>query len=220
MAMHKYMKNNQGFTMIELVMVIVVLGILAALALPRLDRDLRQGAIDTVLSAVRYTQHMALLDDRQKFNDARWQQEFWRIEFEKCADNGTFLSIGSDRDYDGSLDRDEVLTDPSNGKPMFWINTDNCKSGGDDTVSDQIFLYKKYGVKTITGSGGCNGVKHIGFDHLGRPHIGFTSSSSPDYSSYMTQACTFTFNLENGESFQLRIAPETGYASIVGQTDL
>jgi prepilin-type N-terminal cleavage/methylation domain-containing protein len=213
--MHTTAKNNQAFTMLELVMVIVVLGILAALALPRLDRDLTQEASDTVLSSIRYTQHMALLDDRQQFDDAQWQREFWRIEFEQCADGGTFLSVGSDKDQDGSLDRDETLLDPSNGKPMFWKNTEDCKSGGDDTASDQIFLYKKYGVKTITGSGGCNGVKHIGFDHLGRPHVSFTNSSSPDYGSYMTSTCIFTFSLENGESFRLQINPETGYATIL-----
>jgi len=48
--------KHSAFTMIELVLVIVVLGILAALAMPRLERDLRQEAKDNLLSAIRYTQ--------------------------------------------------------------------------------------------------------------------------------------------------------------------
>jgi len=172
-------------------MVIVVLGILAALSIPRLDRDLTQEASDTVLSAIRYTQHMALLDDKHKFDDTQWQREFWRIEFESCADNGTFLSIGSDTDHDGSLD------------------------SGDDTASENIFLYKKYGVRTISGSGGCDGLKHIGFDHLGRPHVSFSGSTQPNYASYMSTACIFKFDLESGDSFQIQIEPETGYAHIL-----
>ena len=62
--------------MIELVMVIVVLGILAVLAMPRLDRDLRQEAGDNILSAIRYTQHMALMDDVTNPNDNEWQKAF------------------------------------------------------------------------------------------------------------------------------------------------
>jgi len=200
-------KKHKAFTMIELVMVIVVLGILAALSIPRLDRDLTQEASDTVLSAIRYTQHMALLDDKHKFDDTQWQREFWRIEFESCADNGTFLSIGSDTDHDGSLDSDETLLDPANGKNMFWQNTSNCESGGDDTASENIFLYKKYGVRTISGSGGCDGLKHIGFDHLGRPHVSFSGSTQPNYASYMSTACIFKFDLESGDSFQIQILP-------------
>jgi len=58
------MRNKSAFTMIELILVIVVLGILAALAMPRVDRDSRQEAADNILSAIRYTQHLALMDNK------------------------------------------------------------------------------------------------------------------------------------------------------------
>ena len=57
-------KQSKAFTMIELVFVIVVIGILAALALPRIERDLRQEAADNILAAIRYTQHLALNDNK------------------------------------------------------------------------------------------------------------------------------------------------------------
>ena len=205
--------------MIELVMVIVVLGILAALAMPRLDRDRVQEAADAVLSNIRYTQHLALLDNKQKFDDAQWQKEFWRIEFESCASgSGLFFSIGSDIAHSGSIAQTQTALEPANGKPLFWRNTSSCTNGGDGTVSENIFLSKKFGVASVAGTGGCTG-KYIGFDHLGRPHTVFSTSAVPNNSSYMSTACTFTFTMENSDTFAVTIQPETGYAQIVGQDD-
>lgn len=210
--------KRSAFTMIELVLVIVVLGILAALALPRLERDIKQEAADSILSDIRYTQHLALQSSKHNFLEPKWQRAFWKISFESCGSgSGLFTAIGTDTDYEGDTDRDEAAIDPGNGKPMFWLNTDSCTNGGDNTVSDRIFITKKFGIQSVSGTGGCNGLKHIGFDHLGRPHVSFSGSDAPDYSSYMGLACTFTFTLADGDSFAITINQETGHAFIVGQ---
>jgi prepilin-type N-terminal cleavage/methylation domain-containing protein len=209
-----------AFTMIELVMVIVVLGIIAAVAIPRMERDRTQEAADMILSNIRYAQHMAINDFRENPMDSKWQRSFWQVKIENCAGgSGMFLQVGSDKDNGGDIDRNESAIDPANGKPMFWLNTSDCSNGGDETVSENIFIYKRFGVKSIDGKDGCKGVQHIGFDHLGRPHISFSGSTTPDYSSYMKKSCTFTFKVEGDDDFSITIAPETGYASIVGQND-
>ncbi len=209
--------KRPAFTMLELVFAIVVLGILAIFAMPRLDRDRVQEAADAVLSNIRYTQHLALLDNKQKFDDEEWQREFWRIEFESCNGSGLFFSIGSDTSHAGGLAKAETALDPANGKPLFWKNTSSCTNGGDGTVSENIFLSKKFGVASVAGTGGCNGIKYIGFDHLGRPHTVFSTSAVPNNSSYMRAVCTFTFTMENSDTFAVTIQPETGYAQIAGQ---
>ncbi len=215
--------------MIELVLVIVVLGILASLAIPRLERDLKQEAADHILSSIRYTQHLALLDYKHKFDDPKWQQRFWRIVFSTCSGTDRYYMIGSDDDMESStnalFDRNESAVDPTNGKLMFWIGGDDCSSGGDGIVSENIFISKKYGITTITPTGGCAGAAHLAFDHLGRPYHGAnfsqsgdTVTSHPIYSGYMQTACTFTFTMSDGDTIAIDIQPETGYASIVGQT--
>jgi len=215
--MKKFNYKN-GFTMIELVLVITVLGILAFSAMSRMERDLVQEAGDTILSDIRYTQHMAINDYRENPMNNNWQKSFWQIKIESCGSgSGLFISIGADKDYGGDIDKKESALDPENSKPMFWTNTQECTDGGDGTVSNNIFITKKFGVDSIETSGGCQDKKYIGFDHLGRPHVGFTNSATPDYSSYMQQPCDMKFTIKNGKNFTIRILPETGYAYIDGQ---
>ncbi len=212
--------KRSAFTMIELVMVIVVLGILAAIALPRFERDIKQEAADSVLSDIRYTQHLALMSSKHKFDEPKWQRAFWKISFESCGGgSGFFTSIGTDADWGGDISQTEAAIDPANGKVMLWSNAVSCANGGDSNTSDRIFLTKKFGIKAIAGAGGCNGIQHIGFDHLGRPHVSFSGSTAPTYGSYMNAACTFTFTMSDDDTFSIRINPETGYAFIVGQED-
>ena len=178
-------KQTKAFTMLELVFVIVVLGILAALALPRFDRDLRQEAKDNLLSAIRYTQHLALNDDKTNPFDTAWQSKLWNIKF---ATNGSDYNISSN----GS-----VAIDPANGKLM------DGSSGG----SPNVKIGKKYGVSSITGCGNL-----IAFDHLGRPFTGLTATN--DYSDYMTADCTLTVTFQGGlNALNLDISTETGFVS-------
>jgi len=214
----KHNHKRRAFTILELVFVIVVLGILAAMAMSRLDRDLKQEAADTILSNIRYTQHLALMDNKHKFNDPKWQRRFWRIMFATCDEGDAFYRIGSDDDMDSTttFEKSEAATDPLNGKPIYLANNGDCD---DATVSNEIFIGKRFGVTVENGTGGCNGLKHIGFDHLGRPHVSFSGSTTPNYSGYMSSTCRFTFTMTDGDTFTIDIEPETGYAYISDQPD-
>ncbi len=215
--MRYFIKNRTAFTMLELVFVIVVLGILAALAMPRFDRDLKQEAADNILSDIRYTQHLALMDYRHDNSDPNWQKSFWRIGFEFCSGSTDYYEyVGSDENYGGGIDDAEAAIDPTNGKKMIWSGA-ACPDGGDSNTSDRLFITHKFGIKNFGHTGGCSSAQYIGFDHLGRPHQGFAGSTMPNYASYMATACTFTFTMSDGDTFAISIEPETGYAYIVGQ---
>jgi len=210
-------KQNEAFTLLEAVIVIVLIGILATVAIPRLQTDTTQEAADQILSDIRYTQHLALIDDVTNPNNSRWQAAFWSMRFTKC-DGGTnwFYIIGSDKSYEGNIDvNTEAAIDPLSGKPMRGI----C-GGNDGTKSSKIFITDKFGISNVTFTGSCNGAQHIGFDHLGRLHQGFAktdqSATINDYASVLHTPCIITFTHPNG-NFSINIQPETGYAYIVGQ---
>jgi len=211
-------QNNKAFTMIEMVFAIIVIGVLTAVALPRLQRDTKQQVADSILSDIRYTQHLALIDDKHNINNNSWQRSFWRIGFNSCGGgSGLYEYIGSDMDYGGGISNNEAAIDPVNGKRMNWSTFTNCSNGGDAQTSDRIFLTNKYGITNISWGGSCSRARYVGFDNMGRPHQGFTLSGSANYISRLNTACFIKFKLSGGDTFSISIQPETGYAQIVGQ---
>lgn len=211
--------QRPAFTMIELVFVIVVLGILAAIAIPRLERDFRQDAADNILSAVRYTQHLALLDNRHKFDKPNWQKSFWTIRFKS---DGSFYTISSNINYGTNVNESEAAIDPANGK--FFYSDDSII---DANESKNIFLNHNYGIDTVdftnceTTAHGENNSTHIAFDYLGRPHKGMYGTATNDYRTVMRTNCEIIFEFIDSdiEDIHLLIMQETGYAYLEDQPD-
>ena len=216
--------------MIELVFVIVVLGILASLAMGRMDRDLRQEAAETILSHIRLTQQLALRDNKHRpfdgtINDDRWQRAYWRFEYGKCSGKDEYYyRVGSDINMLGSINKSEAAINPIDGKYLYTLN--NCDSLQNDE-SPTVLLGKKFGIKNIRKYGGCSNVQHIAFDYLGRPHHQLASYTSANFSKIMNTNCRIKFEMStdqdndgNNDDFTITIEAETGHAFIVGQEAL
>ena len=210
------MKNKSAFTMIELVFVIVVLGILASLAMGRMDRDLKQEAATTILSHIRLAQQLALRDNKHRSdNNSAWQRAYWQIAFDCTSD--CKYTIATDLDLDASLKKIESALDPTDGKYLF-------NDGGISTdMSKKVLLENEFGIHAIFPSSGCTGSDSIAFDYLGRPYIR-NSTSNNDFSNIMTTDCNLTFTLLTDEdndgysdTFVITIKSETGHSFIVGQ---
>ena len=217
------MKNKSAFTMIELVFVIVVLGILASLAMGRMERDVKQEAASTILSHIRLAQQLALNDNKHRSdNDVNWQTAYWQFSMKKCGDDIAYR-VGSDINMGGSINgigKSESAINPIDGKYIF--STDCSNLDKDETPS--VLLSKKFGIHNsdVLPSGGCT-TKQILFDYLGRPHFRNTTYASatdivPKYfDNIMIEDCIFTFNMPDGESFKIKIEAQTGYSFILDQ---
>jgi len=208
--------------MIELVFVIVILGILASLAMGRMDRDLKQEASETILSHIRLAQQLALTDNKHlpdnNVNRDKWQTAYWQFAFKKCGDDVAYR-VASDGDFGGGINGigdKEAAINPIDGKYIYSKDCSNLKN--DETPS--VLLSKKFGIKNsgISTDGGCKAHRQILFDYMGRPHSGNTSyKSNPNFVNIMTKDCNMTFTMSDGDTFSIIIEHETGYAYIEGE---
>ncbi len=196
-----------AFTMLELVIVIVIIGILAATVAPTFQRDTNAEAAQQFISHVRYTQHLAMVEDKFDPNNANWFRGRWRIYLE----DGVY-SIFSDVDGDGKPNNyAEVATDPLDSNKRLaggFITDDN------DTILQNMDLNSEYGA-TISLSAGCANEDPliISFDHLGRPLVGDISSDGSSYPNgrLLATDCNLTFSGGSEGAVVVTITPETGY---------
>ena len=211
-----------AFTLLELVIVLIVIGVLVAIGLPRINRELKIEAENNLLAAIRYTQHLALNDNKHQYNKSNWHQRLWMIRFEKYNGNWIF-KIGADNDMDGNIDKKDAAVDPQSGK--YFFSTDDVI---DDDEAPQIFLTRKYNITDISFNG-CKGTqstdaRHLAFDHYGRVFRGIlktssTNGASNDFRTYVKNGqCEITFTSPSFEKpLKIIILEETGYAYIDGQ---
>ncbi len=197
---------KKAFTMLELIIVMTVAAIIAALFIPRFSDSRLREAADQILSHIRYTQHLAMIDDRFDPQDPNWHQERWQISFKQCVDGDWYYVVGRDINQNGGVDKNGSAVNPSDGKKMFTSNL--CTLQNDE--SDQILISKKYLIDTIEFGNECGDNQYIAFDNLGRPYQSTMGSDSLDL---LDNDCNITFKSSDGE-FSIVVTQETGYARL------
>jgi prepilin-type N-terminal cleavage/methylation domain-containing protein len=192
--------SNKAFTLIELIIIIVVVGILSAAVLPRMERDNLREAAEQVARHIRYTQHLAMVDDVYDNNVPNWHKAMWRISFR----NNNCYVVSSNTDLDMNYDRNESAVDPLTGMLLYSDNTCTQLS----TDNKDVFLEDRYGIDAITLSPSCGANRLVAFDILGRPHA--TLGNAVDF---ITSKCTIKLSSGPRNAY-IEIQPQTGYTSI------
>ena len=234
---------KKSFTMLELVMVIVVIGILAAVIIPRTGSNKLAEAATQVVADIRYTQHLAMIDDKFNPNLAYWYRQRWQIAFSTAHSTRSY-SIFSDSPslttgaYDGNpsanitYSKVEVARNPlDNYKYMIGVANSNFDNSSTQRITPRLDIGKVYGVVDVKMSNGTSStVKRILFDHFGRPYRGTGSStathplnSSVDKVTKSTiliklciKACIGNNRTINSDTeIMIAVEPETGYTHIL-----
>ena len=224
---------KKSFTLLELVFVIVVIGIISAAVIPRAKSGSLREAATQLVSHIRYTQHLAMVDD--KFNAAvgsEWYKERWMIRFKKdlvfagsYTPNKTYYgewsySIFSDKSDDKHPNPNEIAKNPLDSNKYLSGGYNNTLHVEDEQSMKKLRLGSAYGITDISFAGGCrSNIHYIYFDNIGRPFNSMNTSSSYEvassgYHKLLTSTCTITLNNNEG-SVIIGIEPETGYTKIL-----
>ncbi len=237
------MNFRKAFTMLELVFVIVMVGILSAMIAPNFQRNSLREAADQVISHIRYTQHLAMMDDKYGSDTNFWYKHRWTIRFVQnlvytnlnCT-NATYNNIWSYMIYSNTAchsagcstnpNASEIAHSPLDPNQLLSGGYDNdlCIDNTENATNQQTMktmrLGEKFGVQSITFSGGCRAsVKYINFDSLGRPSNSFPANlpyelATPGWHKLLTAPCNIQLS-DGTNNITIAIEPETGYAHIL-----
>lgn len=215
---------KKAFTMMEIIFVIVVIGILAAVIIPRTDSNKLSEAAIQVISHIRYTQHLAMVDDKFDVNDAEWYKKRWQLLFgsSQTYTNGKIAySIFSDSGaFSGNPGINELAKNPIDSSKLLTGGFAGVISYATDSrVTKEMNIGEKYGITSVSTTG-CGGARRIAFDHLGRPIEGDMKNHNSPYTSsgtttsLLTKQCEIEIISLEGK-VTIVIEPETGYSRIV-----
>lgn len=211
---------KRAFTLIELVLVIVVIGIISAVMVPRINRSTLNDAAHQIISHIRYTQHLAMLDNKFDPDDPQWFKRRWQLDFRDPASDNVYYTIYQDLNLNGSastvVSKNEIAKNPLNPKQLL-----TALSANSAVNSKEMLLSKKYGITSITFSSSCSysGSQRISFDYLGRPLYGNPKSLNTIYNNnfgstgvrLIKNRCVITLTDVENNTAQIAIEPETGY---------
>ena len=232
---------KKAFTMIELVIVIVVIGIIAMVTIPKYDQNRVLIAAQQIASHIRYAQHLAMIDNRTDLiakpaprpatprpatdpNGDQWWRERWTIAFTQNTNGGRWgYSIYSDFSRNGSLNSpNEVAPDPQN--PNRLLTASNIVAIPANRINNKLNIGKTYGIKNVTFSPSCaqNGNQAISFDEKGRPFLNASTTTVGARANPSVGRITATcqINIGDGDTDEtstnvatICIEAETGYVT-------
>jgi prepilin-type N-terminal cleavage/methylation domain-containing protein len=230
---------KKAFTLMELVFVILIVGILSALIAPNFSDEKSQliQAAKQIVSDIRYTQHLALVDDKFDPTDQDWYKTRWQVIFQKSSnssgkdtDDEWAYTIFSDTagTHTGNPDISEMAVNPKNPNKLLSGGFSSALDWEDKRATKLLNIGKSYGIKDVRFSRSCssNNSKRVAFDYLGRPLYRNIKNLSRPYGSsganYLIQSqCIIKLCYDNpcgadpDRVISIAIEPETGYTHIL-----
>jgi len=227
---------HNAFTLMELLFVIVIVSILTVVIIPRTTSDRLHEAATQLVSHIRYTQHLAMMDDKFDVNDIgaatgkpEWHKSMWQIRFTKGSggsDGKIAYAVFSDWKglHTSSPQKEELAKDPLTGYGITGgvTNTIHYK---DEGIYSKANIGVTYGINDIDFSDTCDNSMRISFDHLGRPnntHLTNADTNIEAMEYLIVDTCIISLCLTDdcdtasiNDKIEIAIEAETGYTHIL-----
>ena len=224
---------KKAFTLVELIFVIVVVGILAFALWPTKQPTQALEAARQIVAHIRYTQHLALNDDKFAAHTDTggtssiakdWYKRLWRITFSNltadkdCKIGGwryaVYQNIANDLSDKGQPNGTiEAARNPAQAGKVLSA----CYSGLSTNTSDELNLSQTYKIENIDFSE--FGTQGIIFDELGRayPRGDFSQAYNNGKKFKLGENNSYgriTLSAKDGSVAKILVFAETGYACV------
>lgn len=228
---------KKAFTLVELVFVVVVIGILAFALWPTKQPTQAFEAARQIVAHIRYTQHLALNDDKFATHTDTggtssiakdWYKRLWRITFSNltadkdCKIGGwryaVYQNIAGDLSDGGQPNGTiEAARNPAQAGKVLSA----CYSGLSTNTSDELNLSQTYKIENIDFSEFATDsrIQGIIFDELGRayPRGDFSQAYNNGKKFKLGNNNSYgriTLSAKDGSVAKILVFAETGYACV------
>ena len=193
---------RKAFSMLEVVFIVVMLGVMAAVSVMYIPQTKLREAADYLIQNIKYAKSLAQTDDRffamqddsiTSYADVQtqyWQAGMWQVQFHLSGDTtANSYSIYADTgrsatstNFDGRpMSGDLIAKDPQSKACLSGYSQSNLPDECKNNIAKEVRLEETYDV-TIEGielQSSCNETRtaRIYFDNAGLPYCGGVSIS-------------------------------------------
>ncbi len=227
----KFQAMSKAFTLLELVLVMLILGVIFSLGSINLKKDKLLEGAKQILNDIRYTRTLAMMQDSFRVDELavakrEWYKSRWQIYFIKSAATNydqtytIFLDKNGDGNAnlgknDANIDR-EIAVDIVNPKKLMNSGQSGVINKDNEKTTSRFNISKRFGIEKVEFKGACSGTTRIIFDEFGRLYSPLRSAKNAFDKSLAKSSSTCILRLNSKYKKQICIVIDTlsGYAYI------